>query len=236
VLASTSAAKASAHGIEFRTGEHYVILPPGRHVSGREYGWAKGDPIEEAASLPQPPRSIVEWAIDVKAGEKKEKKNDEKTVEKWAPSVRIGEGGGTTVDDDGRSLDETADMTTWLIDRGVPAEAIATGRPGDNTRQTVATMGRLTREQGLHPWLAVSSPFHARRILDEAKRVGIDVAVSGPGDSPVTSTPHIRRFQLLIEVLATTYYAMPPTLTARTRTPLTSVRRRIAEYLIRNEE
>ena len=75
-----------------------------------------------------------------------------------------------------------------------------------------------------------------RRILDEAKRVGIDVVVSGPGDSPVTSTPHIRRFQLLIEVLATTYYAMPPTLTARTRTPLTSVRRRIAEYLIRNEE
>lgn len=151
-----------------------------------------------------------------------------------APTIVVS--GGTTVDDDGRALDETADMTTWLIDRGVPAEAIATGRPGDNTRQTVATMGRLTREQGLHPWLAVSSPFHARRILDEAKRVGIDVVVSGPGDSPVTSTPHIRRFQLLIEVLATAYYAMPPTLTARTRTPLTSVRRRIAEYLIRNEE
>ena len=144
--------------------------------------------------------------------------------------------GGTSVDDDGRTLDETADMTTWLIDHGVPAEAITIGRPGDNTRQTVATMGRLTREKALHPWLAVSSPFHARRILDEAKRVGIDVVVSGPGDSPVTSTPHIRRFQLLVEVLATAYYAMPPTLTARTRTPLTSVRRRIGEYLIRNEE
>ena len=144
--------------------------------------------------------------------------------------------GGTSVDDDGRTLDETADMTTWLIDHGVPAEAIAIGRPGDNTRQTVATMGRLTREKALHPWLAVSSPFHARRILDEAKRVGIDVVVSGPGDSPVTSTPHIRRFQLLVEVLATAYDAMPPTLTARTRTPLASVRRRIGEYLIRNEE
>ena len=144
--------------------------------------------------------------------------------------------GGTTVDDDDRTLDETADMTAWLIDHGVPAAAIAIGRPGDNTRQTVATMGRLTREQGLQPWLAVSSPFHARRILDEAKRVGIDVVVSGPGDSPVTSTPHIRRFQLLIEVLATAYYAMPPTLTARTRTPLQSLRRRFAEYLIRNEE
>jgi hypothetical protein len=89
------AAKVSAHGIEFRTGEHLVVLPPGRHVSGREYGWLKGDPIEEAASLPQPPRSIVEWAIEVKAGEaKKEKKNGEESVAKWAPSVRIGEGGG----------------------------------------------------------------------------------------------------------------------------------------------
>jgi replicative DNA helicase len=88
------AGKVSAHGIEFRTGEHLVVLPPGRHLSGREYGWAKGDPIEEAASLPQPPRPIVEWAIDVKGG--KEKENDEKTAEKWAPRVRIreGEGGG----------------------------------------------------------------------------------------------------------------------------------------------
>lgn len=144
--------------------------------------------------------------------------------------------GGTSVDGDGRTLDETADMTAWLIDHGVPAEAIAIGRPGDNTRQTVATMGRLTREDGLHPWLAVSSPFHARRILDEAKRVGIDVVVSGPGDSPETLTPRVRRFQLSMEVLATTYYAMPPTITARTRTPLQSLRRRFAEYLIRNEE
>ena len=86
--------KAAAHGIEFRTGEHLVVLPPGRHVTGREYGWVKGDPIEEGVSLPQPPRSVVEWAIKVKAGEKKEKKNGEESVEKWAPSVRIGEGGG----------------------------------------------------------------------------------------------------------------------------------------------
>ncbi len=144
--------------------------------------------------------------------------------------------GGTSVNSEGHTLDETADMTVWLVDHGVPAEAIAIGRPGDNTRQTVATMGRLTREQGLQPWLAVSSPFHARRILDEAKRVGIDVVVSGPGDSPETLTPRVRRFQLSMEVLATAYYATPPTLTARTRTPLQSLRRRFAEYLIRDEE
>lgn len=144
--------------------------------------------------------------------------------------------GGTSVDAAGHTLDETADMTAWLVDHGIPAAAILTGRPGANTRQTVATMGRMTGETGLHPWLAVSSPFHARRILDEAGRVGIDVLVSGPGDSPETLTPRVRRFQLLMEVLATAYYAMPPTLTARTRTPLQSLRRRFAEYLIRDEE
>lgn len=144
--------------------------------------------------------------------------------------------GGSAVDEEGRELDETAAMTAWLIDRGVPADAILIGRPGDNTRQTVATMARMTREAGLSPWLAVSSPFHARRILDEAARVGIDVEVSGPGDSPETLTPRVRRFQLLMEVLATAYYALPPTLTARTRTPLHAVRRRIGQFLIRHEE
>jgi len=144
--------------------------------------------------------------------------------------------GGTSVDAEGRTLDETATMTAWLIDRGIPAEAILIGRPGDNTRQTVATMARMTREAGLSPWLAVSSPFHARRILDEAARVGIDVAVSGPGDSPETLTPRVRRFQLLMEVLATAYYAVPPTVTDRTRTPLHTWRRRIGQFLIRHEE
>lgn len=144
--------------------------------------------------------------------------------------------GGTSVDAQGRTLDETTTMTTWLIGQGVPAEAILTGRPGDTTRQTVETMARMTREAGLSPWLAVSSPFHARRILDEAGRNAIHVAVTGPADSPVSLTPRVRRFQLLMEVLATVYYAAPPTLTAGRRTPLHAARHRIGQYLIRNEE
>ena len=151
-----------------------------------------------------------------------------------APTIVVS--GGTSIDDAGHTLDETTAMAAWLIDHGVPAEAILIGRPGDNTRQTVATMGRMTRDLGLHPWLAVSSPHHARRILDEAGRVGIDVVASCPGDSPETLTPRVRRFQLLVEVLATAYYALPPTLTAGRRTPLHSVRRRVGQYLIRHEE
>ncbi len=83
-------------------------------------------------------------------------------------------------------------------------------------------------ERGLDP--------RARRILDEAGRVGIDVVASCPGDRPETLTPRVRRFQLLVEVLATAYYALPPTLTAGRRTPLHSVRRRVGQYLIRHEE
>ena len=151
-----------------------------------------------------------------------------------APTIVVS--GGTSVDARGRTLDETATMTAWLTERGVTAEAILIGRPGDTTRQTVETMARMTREAGLSPWLAVSSPFHARRILDEAGRLGIDVVVTGPADSPVSLTPRVRRFQLLMEVLATVYYAVPPTLTAGRRTPVHAVRHRIGQYLIRNEE
>lgn len=82
-------------------------------------------------------------------------------------------------------------------------------------------------------WIGIERHFTG---LDEAGRLGIDVVVTGPADSPVSLTPRVRRFQLLMEVLATVYYAVPPTLTAGRRTPVHAVRHRIGQYLIRNEE
>ena len=61
-----------------------------------------------------------------------------------------------------------------------PAAAIIQGRPGGNTRETISAMARLEVDELLGPWIAVSTPFHARRIRDEARRAGIDVVVSGP--------------------------------------------------------
>lgn len=144
--------------------------------------------------------------------------------------------GGTVVDDQGRTLDETADMAAWLIDHGVPADAVIPGLPGGNTRQTVATMARMTRDAGLHPWLAVSTPYHAQRILDEARRVGVDVVVSGPADSPEMLAQRVHRSRVLTEALAAVYYVLPSTVTAQVRTSAGTWRHRIPLLLAGRDE
>ncbi len=56
--------KVARDGIELRVGDHYMVAPPSRHVSGREYAWHRGDPVEEAESLPPVPELIREWAAE----------------------------------------------------------------------------------------------------------------------------------------------------------------------------
>lgn len=129
------------------------------------------------------------------------------------------------------NLDEVADMTTFLIDAGVPAKAIVQGRPGGNTRHTIATMARIGTEHSLGPWIAVSTPFHARRIRDEARRVHIDVVVSGPGDSPETLDRAVHRARVITEVIATLYYMLPTSVTSRVRTSTGTLRHRLPLYL-----
>ena len=130
-------------------------------------------------------------------------------------------------------LDEVTDMTTFLIEAGVPAEAIIQGRPGGNTRETISTMARLGVDEFLGPWIAVSTPFHARRIRDEALRAGIDVVVSGPKDSPETLDRAVHRSRAITEAIATVYYLLPLAVTARVRTSTGTLRHRLPWYLAR---
>jgi uncharacterized SAM-binding protein YcdF (DUF218 family) len=128
-------------------------------------------------------------------------------------------------------LDEVTDMTTFLIEAGVPSEAIIQGRPGGNTRETISTMARLGVDEFLGPWIAVSTPFHARRIRDEALRAGIDVVVSGPKDSPETLDRAVHRSRVITEAIATVYYLLPLAVTARVRTSTGTLRHRLPWYL-----
>jgi len=92
-------------------------------------------------------------------------------------------------------------------------------------------MVRMSREDGLHPWLAVSSPYHARRIRDEARRAGIHAVVSSPGDSPETHVPRVRGVRVLTEAVATAYYVLPKSVTSRVRTSSGSWRHTIPVLL-----
>ena len=121
-------------------------------------------------------------------------------------------------------LDEVADMAAFLLDAGLPEKVVREGRPGGNTRQTIATMARMGVEGGLGPWIAVSTPYHARRIRDEARRAGIDVVVSGPADSPETINRAVHRSRVITEAVASVYYLLPTSLTARLRTTTGTLR------------
>jgi uncharacterized SAM-binding protein YcdF (DUF218 family) len=128
------------------------------------------------------------------------------------------------------SLDEVADMFSFLTDAGVPTQVIMEGRPGGNTRQTISTIERIGAEHSMSPWIAVSTPFHARRIRDEARRAGIDVVVSGPKDSPETLDQAIHRARVITEAIATVFYLLPPSITTRVRTSTGTLRHSLPLY------
>lgn len=133
-------------------------------------------------------------------------------------------------------LDEVADMVEFLHRANVPLQAIVEGRPGDNTRQTIATAAHIGDQELLGPWIAVSTPFHARRIRDEAWRAGIEVVVSGPSDTPETLDRAIHRARIVTEVAATLFYLLPSSVTARVRTSAGTLRHRLPRMLAGRSE
>lgn len=132
--------------------------------------------------------------------------------------------------------DEVRTMTSYLAGRGLPSEAVVPGRPGQNTRQTVRTMARLGGEMGVRSWVAVTTPFHARRVLDEARRRGLRVQVSGPAASPEMRHAQRRRVRIATEVVAGVFYALPEALSARVSTAAGTWRHTIPLRLARESD
>jgi uncharacterized SAM-binding protein YcdF (DUF218 family) len=149
----------------------------------------------------------------------------------WATgdAQMIAVSGGTVGD-----LDEVADMAAYLRERGIPPTAVVEARPGSNTRQTIRAMHRIGIQSGLDRWIAVSTPFHARRIRDEARRLRLRVRVSGPPDSPEMVNLAVHRSRVMTEALATVYYVLPAWLTSRIRTSKGTWRHQLPRALARS--
>lgn len=104
-------------------------------------------------------------------------------------------------------------MVDYLVRCGTPAEAIAVLVPGDNSRETVRSVGA----RGGGRYLAVTSAYHARRVLDEARRHRVDMGASCPPDSPDIATVQIHRARVAVEALGALAYALPPSWTVALR-------------------
>jgi uncharacterized SAM-binding protein YcdF (DUF218 family) len=124
-----------------------------------------------------------------------------------APAIVVS--GGTTGE-----LDETRVMRDYLRGRRVPDADIRVARPGDTTRETLRTLAQM----GRGPYVLVSSPYHALRLRWEARRQGVEATVSAPASTPETRRPQTHRVRFASELVAVTWYALPPAWTARTST------------------
>jgi uncharacterized SAM-binding protein YcdF (DUF218 family) len=77
---------------------------------------------------------------------------------------------------------------SYLIDRGVPAEAIVVETEGASTVYSLSASSEILRRMGLHSCIVVSDGYHmfrAKRILEQD---GFTVYGSPrePGDTPMT--------------------------------------------------
>lgn len=138
-----------------------------------------------------------------------------------APCIAVS--GGTNDD-----VDETLIMRTWLEDQGVPSSCVREVLPGDTTRATIAAAA----VEGPLDIIAVSSPFHARRIRGEARRRGLRLVTNCPDSTPEADARAARVVRSATELLACAWYALPSALTARVPTGAGSLRHTVPAALI----
>ena len=109
--------------------------------------------------------------------------------------------------------DEMPVMRDYLVARGIPVAAITDGRPGFNTRATVATMARLDRGR----YVAVSSAYHSFRIESECRRQGVAVECSAPPPTRALRRPRVHTVRFVTELIGSVWYALPAWITRRVR-------------------
>jgi uncharacterized SAM-binding protein YcdF (DUF218 family) len=106
--------------------------------------------------------------------------------------------------------DETAWMFAALAGHGVPAPALAVA-PADSTRESVAVA--YERLGGERTAIAVTSYYHMHRVLDEARRTGLQVVGSPtpPAGRPrsLRGWAHAHR-SIAREVAAVWFYRLAP--------------------------
>ena len=120
--------------------------------------------------------------------------------------------------------DEVAAMVAYARERGVSDHDIIEVRPGQNTREQVASTRRLVHEAGHGPIIGVSSSYHLARIHDEARRQGFAITPSASPLGPDVATPRQYIVHVVADALALLWYALPPSLTRHVNTSAGTLR------------
>jgi uncharacterized SAM-binding protein YcdF (DUF218 family) len=98
--------------------------------------------------------------------------------------------------------DTTSEATVghrFLVNHGVPSEAVIVRPQGRSTQASMTAVGEWLEEQGLHRVLLVSDPFHMFRLRMEARRTNVEAYTSPTEDSPISDNPVLELRYLFAE-------------------------------------
>jgi vancomycin permeability regulator SanA len=93
----------------------------------------------------------------------------------------------------GDRFTEAEASATYLVERGVPMDAIALENDGSSTYESLVAVDTLLTARGADRIVIVTDPYHALRSELIAEELGLDAAVSPTGSSVVTGATAMQR-------------------------------------------
>ena len=93
----------------------------------------------------------------------------------------------------GDRFTEAGSSAIYLIDRGVPPDAIVQEDQGASTYESLEAVATMLDERGLGSVLIVTDPYHALRSRLIAEEVGLEAYVSPTTTSVVTGAASVKR-------------------------------------------
>lgn len=93
----------------------------------------------------------------------------------------------------GDRFTEAEASAEYLVERGIPADAILQENAGSNSQDSLTSVAAMLESQGLDSVLIVTDPYHALRSRLIAEELGLDTEVSSTDTSVVTGSDSFKR-------------------------------------------
>jgi len=95
---------------------------------------------------------------------------------------------------------------TYLVQQGIPEEAILTEEYGETSWESMVEVKRLADAQRVRRIVLVSDPFHVLRLKLMARHLGLDATGSPTRTSPISNNPLVEFIYVVREALGITHH------------------------------
>lgn len=97
---------------------------------------------------------------------------------------------------------------SWLLDQGVPADAVVAVPTGSNTLQSAVALGKVFKQEGWTNTIVVTDPWHTLRASEMIAAEGITTYISPTRSGPSVQTRSTEFQYILRETAAILYYGL----------------------------